>query len=90
MLLPRRYLQFHLTQKYVLTSFSGYIETPMLAAAMKDSDRGDKAKEGGGNSVPLGRMGKPEEVACLIAFLLSDEASFITGACYSIDGGWNC
>jgi NAD(P)-dependent dehydrogenase (short-subunit alcohol dehydrogenase family) len=35
-------------------------------------------------------MGQPEEVAFLIAFLLSDEASFITGACYSIDGGWNC
>jgi NAD(P)-dependent dehydrogenase (short-subunit alcohol dehydrogenase family) len=62
----------------------------MLKAAMADSDSAETAREGGGSSVPLGRMGKPEEVAFLIAFLLSDEASFITGACYSIDGGWNC
>ena len=36
---------------------------------------------------PLGRMGKPEEIAALAAFLCSDEASFITGAAYDIDGG---
>ena len=33
------------------------------------------------------RWGSPEEVAKLIAFLLSDESSYITGACYTIDGG---
>ncbi len=36
---------------------------------------------------PIGRMGKPEEVAAVAAFLCSDEASFITGATYDIDGG---
>ncbi len=36
---------------------------------------------------PLGRMGAPSEVAALIAFLCSDEASFITGSAYDIDGG---
>lgn len=36
---------------------------------------------------PLGRVGKPEEIAELIAFLASDRASWITGASYSIDGG---
>ena len=35
---------------------------------------------------PLGRVGKPEETAALIAFLLSDEAGWITGNCVSIDG----
>ena len=36
---------------------------------------------------PIGRMGKPEEVAALALFLCSDEAAFITGAVYPIDGG---
>jgi NAD(P)-dependent dehydrogenase (short-subunit alcohol dehydrogenase family) len=36
---------------------------------------------------PIGRMGQPDEVAALIAFLVSDEAGFITGSAYDIDGG---
>lgn len=36
---------------------------------------------------PIGRMGRPEEVAALIAFLCSEEAAFITGSAYDIDGG---
>ena len=37
--------------------------------------------------VPLGRMGKPEEVAALIAFLASEELAFATGACFDLSGG---
>tara|TARA_B110000014_G_C19955251_1_gene494338 strand:- start:642 stop:845 length:204 start_codon:yes stop_codon:yes gene_type:complete len=36
---------------------------------------------------PIGRMGTPEEIASLAAFLCSDEASFITGSAYDVDGG---
>lgn len=36
---------------------------------------------------PINRLGKPQEVAQLIAFLLSDEAAYITGAVYTVDGG---
>lgn len=40
-------------------------------------------------SIPLGRMGKPEEVGDLIAFLASERAGFITGAVVNVDGGYN-
>lgn len=62
----------------------------MLRAATADSSRNANAKEGGATSVALGRMGQPEEVAGLIACLLSDDTSFVTGAIIGVDGGWNC
>jgi len=37
---------------------------------------------------PAGRLGEPEEVASLVAYLASDEAAFLTGAGYLIDGGY--
>lgn len=59
-----------------------------------DTDRwsnitGDKKQSGDAvlAMVPLGRIGKPEEVAAAIAFLASSHASFITGACLTVDGG---
>ena len=38
---------------------------------------------------PLGRAADPSEIAAAIAFLASDDASFITGACLEVSGGWN-
>jgi len=37
---------------------------------------------------PMGRVGKPSEIGELIAFLLSDKASYISGGFYPVDGGW--
>ncbi|KAH7132637.1 3-oxoacyl-reductase [Dendryphion nanum] len=72
----------------------GYIETPMNANARAIAKEGGGEEEGKRSSeamsVALKRSGKAEEVASLIAFLLGEESRFITGASYSIDGGWNC
>ena len=60
----------------------GYILTPMQQAEYTpEMLRACESK------VPLGRLGKPEEVAALFAFLASDDAAFITGQTFVIDGG---
>jgi NAD(P)-dependent dehydrogenase (short-subunit alcohol dehydrogenase family) len=40
------------------------------------------------SATPMGRLGQPEEIAAMITFLASDEASFVTGAEFVVDGGY--
>jgi NAD(P)-dependent dehydrogenase (short-subunit alcohol dehydrogenase family) len=63
------------------------IDTPMLQASFERLDDPDVARARNIKRHPLGRLGTPEDVANLALFLASDEASFITGGTYVIDGG---
>ncbi|UCI08912.1 SDR family NAD(P)-dependent oxidoreductase [Mesorhizobium sp. B1-1-8] len=69
----------------------GSIRTPILEKAARGDGGSDADVEAAfkrfGEAHPLGRIGEPEEVAELIAFLCSSKASFCTGADYKIDGG---
>jgi len=61
----------------------GYIDTQMLAGAL--STDGVRARLSA--DAPLGRLGRPEEIGRVVRFLLSDDASFVTGAAIVVDGG---
>src|SRR6185312_15718623 len=65
----------------------GTIDTPMLRAVAAEAKDPEFLLRQCARMHPLGRIGQPEEVARAIAFLLSDWASFITGAALLVDGG---
>ena len=63
----------------------GVIDTDIMEGVV---DNGREMLASFGDAHPIGRIGRPEEVAETIAFLASDAASFITGALIAVDGGW--
>ncbi|NOD92603.1 SDR family oxidoreductase [Ruegeria sp. HKCCD4884] len=63
----------------------GWIETEMTEALRADPSRNQPIL----GRTPLDRWGKPSEVGALAAWLLSDEAAFVTGAIYPVDGGYS-
>jgi len=61
----------------------GFIDTPILAGT-----KGTPFEQTMISMTPMGRLGKPEEIAAAVAFLASDDASFVTGSEVYVDGGY--
>lgn len=66
----------------------GPTDTPMLDAAIGSSLEAERAVARMRAAVPVGRLGTPEDIAPAVAFLASDQASFITGQTLSVNGGF--
>jgi NAD(P)-dependent dehydrogenase (short-subunit alcohol dehydrogenase family) len=68
----------------------GEVDTPMLRAAGRERPMTDEeAREMGERVVPMGRLARPEEIARMVLFLCSDEASYVTGAMHYVDAGYS-
>lgn len=72
----------------VNTVSPGSIDTPGLSRLLASSETGQQRLKMISNNVPLGRLGKPDEVAKAVVFLASDGASYITGTELFVDGGF--
>ena len=66
----------------------GTVESPSLDQRLRDTGDYAAAKAAFIARQPIGRIGKPEEIAALVVYLASDESSYTTGVAHVIDGGW--
>jgi 2-hydroxycyclohexanecarboxyl-CoA dehydrogenase len=65
----------------------GPTDTPLLAAAAGDGERGEKMRAALINAIPMKRVGQPDDIPGAVCFLASDDAAFITGQTISVSGG---
>ena len=65
------------------------VETPFVSARLKEYADPEAAYREMTETQPVGRMGRPDEIAAAVLYLASDEATFITGSALIIDGGWS-
>ncbi|WP_116952578.1 SDR family NAD(P)-dependent oxidoreductase [Jiangella endophytica] len=66
----------------------GGVRTPHLRAHLESSADPEATERGLAEGPPLGRIAEPHEVAAVVAFLLSDDAAYVTGQSLAVDGGW--
>jgi NAD(P)-dependent dehydrogenase (short-subunit alcohol dehydrogenase family) len=66
----------------------GSIDTPGLNGLLGSSETGEQSKKMLSNATPLGRFGRPDEIAKAVVFLASDDASYVTGTEMFVDGGF--
>ena len=64
-----------------------FAETPMLESFFANARQPEETRAALAKAIPLGRFAKPEEIAAMALYLASDEARFVTGAEFTIDGG---
>ena len=67
----------------------GRVETPFVSARLKEYPDPEKAFREMSATQPVGRMARPEEIAHAALYLASDEAAFLTGTAFVIDGGFS-
>jgi len=68
---------------YVNSVAPGWVDTDMSRPALDDPASGDEIR----STIPLGRVGKPEEIAAPALFLCTEHAAFITGEIFNVNGG---
>lgn len=66
----------------------GTVDSPSLHQRLKDTGNYEAAMEAFIARQPMGRIGKPEEIAAMVAHLAADESAYITGQLLALDGGW--
>lgn len=79
----------HVTQGIRCNAIApGTVDSPSLHERLRATGDYDAALKGFIARQPMGRIGRPEEIAALVAYLASDESGFTTGVVHVVDGGW--